>query len=704
MFRESNMGGTQDWRSTKPSSNVHFISSSTFATALATRSCRTFLQFTHSPAVVELLSEWPGIGNDMETYALQLRNLDDLAGLLQCIKFSQGTTRMGAQVSRTLRGAFAADNMGSLGSDSGANLPSATESNLIGWLQLLVWTRFFAVFSMRQLAAIHDQISWYLWYWSWAEVHSARASVHLALGRTWWWEGFLRRGWMGQVLLVKSYAIAHKSALNRVLHGVVRTLGAVYSLVDRMNTLLSSMEDTAAGDRLLSQEPGAGISTEIPPNYHRLVSNVCATVVSTMKLMAHTLRPQGTTGFLDAHSRGMPGETPYVGGCAGELMIFEFPTRTPSEETPERIETSASLKDIFNLLLDTLNFTRNYTKSISEDIHTRHVPPNGRHWQRLLLAGCTVVPSVILLSSHSVSNLRRVASSARVVLRSLMENYVMYPIKEIYKSLTSSRPGVLERRRTLEMEMESVANIIRDYHEDYYPSIPHDELQRLRDRTLKHLRSGVIADDEGYCLINQHYENAIRHPIRSAFFGNLLRLMLIQLTYQQLEVMRVVNSTDEVLEGNDLNFKIMAMVPVFLFLSGLLFISFQKRRASLRPVNNQLKLYWRSVHRVVTFPEDLHDEFHVSRSGDDVSMDQTKDNDALELLELGSANHLNSHDQGMLLLLTHHMRRLAVEYHVGYSHLQEFLEDLDDLESVQSTRYQRLLTLERMRHIYYFLW
>ncbi|RNF01766.1 uncharacterized protein Tco025E_08513 [Trypanosoma conorhini] len=686
-----------------PSPNAHCFLSSCFAGALLTESRRTFLRFTHSPAVVEILSERPGVGDDMEACALSLHSLDDLAGLLQCIKAFPEMQGLSFQVPRFLRETFLQAFLEPFGSEAAPNSSSGVATKLIGWLQLVVWTRYFAVFSMRRLAAIHDQISWYVWYWSWAEMHSARASFHLSFGSQWWWKGVWRRGWVGQVLLVKSFAIAHKSALNRVLHGVVRCLGTMYGFLDRMNTLISSIEDVAAGERLLSPERDTSTSIDLEVNNRRLLSNLRATVVSTVKSMAQTMRSPGIAGLLDANSKGMPEDALGLGGHASESVMYDFHLYTPSSEAPNDIEMRASLKEVFNLLLDTAEFTRTYTKSISEEIHARHVPPNGRHWRRIFIAGCVIVPSVLWLSANSITNLRRMLASARVVGYSLFENYVIYPLKEIYQSLTSSRPGVLERRRTLEMEMESVANIIRDYHEDYYPNISQEELHRLRERTFEHLRSGVIADDEGYRLINDHYENAIRHPIRGAFFGSLLRLLLIQLSYQQLEVMRVVNSTDEVLEGNDLNFKMLAMVPVFLALSGALLASLQSRRAKLLPVNNQLKLYWRSVHRVVTIPENSVEEAYRSPSGEVASSEPSKDEEVVELEEAVSVSHLSSYDQGMLLLLTHHMRRLAVEYHAGYRYLEAFLEDLDDLESVRSTRHQRLLTLDRMRSVHYFL-
>ncbi|RNF11121.1 hypothetical protein TraAM80_01088 [Trypanosoma rangeli] len=95
-------------------------------------------------------------------------------------------------------------------------------------------------------------------------MHSAKASFYLAFVSKRWCKGVLRRGWAGQVLLVKSFAIAHKSSLKRALHGVTRCLGDTYSLLDRVTALVSSIEDMLEGERPLSPESGASA----PMNLH----------------------------------------------------------------------------------------------------------------------------------------------------------------------------------------------------------------------------------------------------------------------------------------------------------------------------------------------------------------------------------------------------------------------------------------------------
>ncbi|RNF11119.1 hypothetical protein TraAM80_01086 [Trypanosoma rangeli] len=167
--------------------------------------------------------------------------------------------------------------------------------------------------------------------------------------------------------------------------------------------------------------------------------------------------------------------------------------------------------------------------------------------------------------------------------------------------------------------------------------------------------------------------------------------------------MPVVNSTDEGLKRNELNFKMLATVPVFPAPSGAPLVSLQNRYMKPLPVINQMQLDCHSVHRAVTIPGDFHEENHLPCLGDTTFSEPSEGKGAVELKEVRNVGKLNSHTQGILLLLTHHMRRLAVEYHAGYHYLEAFLGDLDNFESVRSAGHQRLLTLDRMRSVHYFL-
>ncbi|KAH9593091.1 Nuclear control of ATP synthase 2 [Trypanosoma melophagium] len=694
--------------------------SSTFASALLEHARKVFLRLVHSPAVMRLMLERRGAVNEIETTAYQLNQLEDVVLLLHSITNKQEGTGVTAHVSPSIHNLLAKI------STSNTDVHLSIEDELLCWLQLLLWTRYLAVFLMRRLAAIHDHISSYLLYWSWAEIHYTQSSFHVALSYRWgwwWWRGLFLRGWAGQKQLLHSNIITHKSLLIRYRRVVVRSLGALYGLVDRMNALVASIADMAADVYVSNAEVETPVSrpalgsplTDHQMLEERLLRHIRAVVASSVSQLSNTVRLPTVSISDFSFSGPSAGDVPFLFSHTGESLLFDAAPK-PAGESISNLQTftNATLANTLQVLTDTAEFARNHMTSLQESIQTNHIPPSPIRWRRLLLTSCTVLPALMWMCGKSTAELRRTALAAHAVLRGLWENYVVVPVREIRHSLFGGRPGVVERRRTLEMEMASVANIIRDYHEDYYPNSSEAELRELRENTFAHLRTGVVADDAGYALINRHYETALRHPFRSAIFGNLLRLMLIQLTYQQLEVMRVVNGTDEVLEGNDLNFKFMAMVPVCVLFGVVMLAALQKRRAKLRPVNHQLRMYWRAVHRVVTIPMETMEELYqipsaaaadvaVGDTAGDVPLNVSKHPEGVIALETHSATKLNSYDQGMLLLLTHHMRRLAMEYHTGYHHLQEFLEDLDDLESVHCTRQQRLLTLDRMQRIHRFL-
>ncbi|ORC91579.1 uncharacterized protein TM35_000051750 [Trypanosoma theileri] len=688
--------------------------SSTFASALLEHARKVFLRLVHSPAVMQLMLNHRSIATEMETSAYQLNQLEDIMLLLQSIKNTKEGTGVIPHVPPYI------SNMLTLISSSSTDVNFIMGDELLCWLQFLLWTRYLAIFLMRRLAAIHDKIASYLLYWSWAEIHYTQSSFHLAVSYRWWkwwWRGLFRRGWTGQEQCLRSNIITHKSLLLRYLRVVVRSLGALYGLVDHMNAYVASMADMAADVYMSNADSETAVSRPAlgsPLTDHQLVEerllrNIRAVVASSVSQLSNIIRLP-TVPLSDVSFSNPCGDIPFLFSHAGDSLFFDVGPKPAGENaTHLQMFTTATLTDTLQLLTETAELACEHTTSLQESIQINHIPPSPIRWRRLLFIGCTI-PALVWMYGKSMEELRRTAATARGVFRGMLENYVVIPLREIRRSLFGGRPGVVERRRTLEMEMASVANIIRDYHEDYYPNSSEAELRELRENTFAHLRTGVVADDAGFALINRHYEAALRHPFRSALFGNLLRLMLIQLTYQQLEVMRVVNGTDEVLEGNDLNFKFMAMVPLCALLGGVMLIALQKRRAKLRPVNRQLKLYWRAVHRVVTVPLETMEELHPLPSaaftvGDtaDVQSSVSKNPDAVHTMETRVGTKLNSYDQGMLLLLTHHMRRLAMEYHTGYRHLREFLEDLDDLESVQCSRQQRLLTLDRMQRIHRFL-
>ncbi|KAG5493667.1 hypothetical protein JIQ42_02041 [Leishmania sp. Namibia] len=417
-------------------------------------------------------------------------------------------------------------------------------------------------------------------------------------------------------------------------------------------------------------------------------------------------------------------------------------------------------------------------------VQRSHSPPTGRHWRRILVAAVSIVPPFLWVYTKSPAELAAVAQRTVMVGRQILRSYVIDPVTQLRESLFYVRPGVEDRRGAVERDAVSLANVIRDFHEDMYPNMPTKQLDELCQRTLERLRAGV-ADTEGLGLIDEQYRRSVRHPIRSILFGHLPRIMLIQLSYQALEVSRVANGIDEVLEGNDVNFKIMAMMPVFLAGGLLATWSLFRYRVKYKPVRLRMKLLWRSLFRVISFAgsgqgvvlpfaritEQQHGACHHAdatahvinfprsqtkfagavdwsrrkkgrsrkhsgaaaagaalgsslpsrntaqggsegiNDADTAAFSEPRGDEASSSDESSTAaggaaatRQLNNYEQGMVLLLSHVMRSTAAEYLRSYAFFHELMEDLNDLESVHSTRHQRLATLTRMRatHSYFF--
>ncbi|KPI88131.1 hypothetical protein ABL78_2764 [Leptomonas seymouri] len=508
-------------------------------------------------------------------------------------------------------------------------------------------------------------------------------------------------------------------------------------------------------------------------------------------------RPDGLM-HADGHSFGNASVTHASGGApvnvesvfntatAGEVhlggasMRLQDDTWRPAEDKDG--ERPVTARDGAAVLLQCVQQSQRLLLRLKLLVQRAHSPPASRHWQRIVVAAATTIPPFVWLYRKSPAELMEIARGRYRLAQQIVKSYLLDPIAQLKESFFYVRPGVEDRRGAFECDAMSLANIVRDFHEDMYPNMPQDRLDQMRDRTLGRLVAGV-ADPEGMGLIDQQYRCSLRHPIRSVIFGELPRILLVQLSYQALEMSRVANSVDEVLVGNDLNFKIMALLPVFA--AGGLLVSWGllRHRANYKPVRMRMKLLWRSLFRVICFAGNgqrvlppfmrglpqraevgvrlsdsvhfaqrpfaagrantersaLNNSTHRLRHGgakrdshstaaaaaavgvatacalrrteaghvevaDPVSFAESSEDDNNSLAAsvnthegAVSARQLNNYEQGMVLLLSHVIRSLAAEYLRSYEYFHELLEDLNDLESVQSSRHQRLATLERMR-------
>ena len=65
------------------------------------------------------------------------------------------------------------------------------------------------------------------------------------------------------------------------------------------------------------------------------------------------------------------------------------------------------------------------------------------------------------------------------------------------------------------------------------------------------------------------YEQAIKHPLRNALFGDLVKLLLIQGQKSKVDLEGALLALDRLLRANELNFELMAVLPLLALLVGL---------------------------------------------------------------------------------------------------------------------------------------
>lgn len=289
--------------------------------------------------------------------------------------------------------------------------------------------------------------------------------------------------------------------------------------------------------------------------------------------------------------------------AAGTSLLRAFAANMPPSPQLRQGEYQrvrrATLEDGVNALLHCTESATFFVSQLKHSLNTTHHPPASRHWRRVVLGAVVTLPALGWLCTQSSAQLTALAGHAWETAKRLTRSYVVVPMQQLRDAVFYVRPGVEERRQAFESDAKSLANIIRDYHEDFFPAMRQDQLDALRDYSYARLLDGTF-DDRGYALIQEQYSKAARHPVRSMLFGDLSRLLLIELTHEALEMGRVINGMDDVLDGNDLNFKVAAMVPMIMLIGVLSTWALVRWRAKRRPVKRRMKMYWRAIHRVVT--------------------------------------------------------------------------------------------------------
>ena len=544
------------------------------------------------------------------------------------------------------------------------------------WLAVISFVRALGVTYLRQMQAFHTQLLWCKEYWKWARQHPHRTQWHLMWTHRSAWRGL----WSLNALLFQRNREASEHVLWLAVVDAVVTenIGAVHSALQWMCAALKSAADDNVSDEVRrmhtphKQKERATGNTSLSSFDEDSRREAHATMDSVLGSLAlQTLSkmipcnpeklPETTMNMIMNLPSDMRGEG--TGGGHVERSdsstfghLFHVRSALAFEETPTTQGVIRALKKVSDIAQD-------WTDQLLMTAVNKHSPPAGRHWLPLLSTVVVVVPLSKFLLTASWSDISSMANALQQFTRQFAATYVVQPCRDLFNSLFAPRVGVKEHAASLQRETESMARIVRDFHRDVDYDLSKADLEGIYERALH-------ANDMG--IINKWFEDAIRHPILSLFFGSIVRLMLIQFEQQKLQLSRVLYQSDEVLQSNDFNFKVMALSPVAGLLALILWTVVARRQRRLRPVVRKLRMCWRNLHYLVCHTQ-------------------------------GSGKEAGPELQGGVLLYVHEMRMLVDSLRSQYDLHEELLHDLDDIEDMEATQQQRLLALERVMLVHFSL-
>ena len=145
---------------------------------------------------------------------------------------------------------------------------------------------------------------------------------------------------------------------------------------------------------------------------------------------------------------------------------------------------------------------------------------------------------------HYGPNLKTTAHQVAAAVWGIVEFRFYVPLKVIVMDLLNRRPRLLDPAQLVN-EQTSLQNMLRDL--------------------------GISVDDETNSNVDalaeasRMYEQQLKHgAVKNMVFGNMVRLLLIQVQQLKAELLEAFQSIDELVDANRLNVSLLATIPAFL--------------------------------------------------------------------------------------------------------------------------------------------
>ena len=158
------------------------------------------------------------------------------------------------------------------------------------------------------------------------------------------------------------------------------------------------------------------------------------------------------------------------------------------------------------------------------------------------LAGrTTLVVGIFSIFFLKSSSNRQILSDAILSARNWFNLHLILPAKAILNELFFNKLSRSSSREAAADAQQSLLEMLEDYR---------------KDKGLLNQNAEISISE-----ISKAYERAIIHPIREGFFGDLVRLALIQVQLLKSEILQLANEVDDIVVKNRFNTQLLTALP-----------------------------------------------------------------------------------------------------------------------------------------------
>jgi nuclear-control-of-ATPase protein 2 len=303
-----------------------------------------------------------------------------------------------------------------------------------------------------------------------------------------------------------------------------------------------------------------------------------------------------------------------------------------------------------------------------------------RNWLYIAIGVVTVWGVSAYVNTHT-DKVADFFLNVKLAAHSFYDNQVKGVLKGIWETIRYEEDEEILRlkQRAVKASEDSLGRMVVQFNLEKQPPLSPENLEKIR----------IAASQGDLSTIMPSYEQEIENPIRNALFSEFIRLALIQVQKQKVDIEKAMLQIDKLLRANELNFKILAAAPTVIL--AVLLVGFIMREKIPRHIHNELRSTLRKTHSLLT---------HYK--GEELTAASTDSDEERQPLMVGGVEiGLDCVSYGRILLSLHRLSKLAEG--LAPKHKKWFRDDLRQIETESFSVDQRILTINRMYNTYPFL-